>query len=120
MPLRILREQPARGGERNMIPHAGQHVERFTLLRCRITDAVSRNQRYAETPRRVDLRLVARFFFAVHVPLNFGKNVPPSEYIDQALQLFRRRRPALYPGVGLSPPPPPLPPPPPPPPHPPP
>ncbi len=97
VPLGVALEQAARGGERDVLTHTSQHVERFPLFWCRLTDAIGGHQRHAQPARGGNLRLVARFFFAMEMTLDFSENIGAAEGLKSAIERFGRRREADQP-----------------------
>ena len=81
--LRIGREQPSGGFERHFFAHASEHVQHFPLPRLGVANAVSGHQRNAQAARLFDDGLVAGFLVTVHVPLQFGIEVPLAEHAGQ-------------------------------------
>ena len=88
--LRIGREQPSGGFERHLFAHAGEHIQHFPLPRSGVANAIGGHQRNAQPPRLFDDGLVAGFLVAVHVPLQFGIEMPLAENARQRFIDIRR------------------------------
>jgi hypothetical protein len=69
-----------------MVPNRGEHVQDFALLRACITHAIGREQRQAQTSRHLDCGLVARFLFAIEMPLQLYVDAPAPENLAQPLE----------------------------------
>jgi hypothetical protein len=71
-----------------MIPNASEDIRELASRGAGITNTVSRKQRELQSPRYFDHRFVARFFFAIEMPLKLGVDVAAAE---DAYKLFGRR-----------------------------
>ena len=85
MALGVALQQAPRCGKARLVFHAGEHVEQLAALGRGVGHAVSRYERYPQTPRARDEALVARFLLAVVVALQFCVHVVTSETFDQPL-----------------------------------
>ena len=75
MALGIAREQASGGGESAVMANAGENVQHFPFVRQRVAHAIGRQQRQRQFARNFDGRLIARFFFAAKMPLQFDINI---------------------------------------------
>ena len=75
MALGIAREQAARFGQRGLVMQAGEDVEHFALRFRRVADAVGGDQGQLEAARELDGGLIARFFVAIEMALQFDVDV---------------------------------------------
>ena len=88
MALGIAREQAAGGGERAVMADAGEDVEHFALRRLRVADAIGGEQRQMQFARDFDRRLVARFFVAVEMALQFDVDIFAAEEFAELPHAF--------------------------------
>ena len=84
----VAREQTAGFGERGFVMQAGEDIEHFALRSGGVADAVGGDQRQFETAREIDRGLIARFFFAIEMALEFDIDVARSEGAGEAGQRF--------------------------------
>ena len=96
MALGIAAEQAAGVGQHAVMADAGEHVEHLALLGLRVRDAVGRQQRQFQFSRNVHRGLVARFFLAAEMPLQFDVHIFAAERAAKLLHAFDGRvHPAL-------------------------
>ena len=88
MAFGIAREQTARLGERGFVMEAGEDVENFALDFRRVADAVGRDEGQLESAGEIDGGLIARFFLAIEMALQFDIDVAGSERAGEAGEGF--------------------------------
>ena len=79
MALGIARQQASGGRQGAVMANAGEDVQHFALLWPRVADAVGREQRQGQFPCDFERRLIARFFRAAEVPLQFHVHILAAE-----------------------------------------
>ena len=79
MALGIAGEKSSGGRERAVMADAGEDIEHFALRRLRVANAIGGEQRQIQFARDFEGRLVARFFFAAEMALQFDVNIVAAE-----------------------------------------
>ncbi len=87
MALGVAREQAAGFGESGFVLEAGEDVEDFALGSGGVGNAVGGDEREMESAGEFDGGLVARFFVAIVMALEFDVYVAGSEDLDQAFDV---------------------------------
>ncbi len=90
MALGVARQQAAGFGQRGLVMQAGEDVQHLALHTGGVADAVGGDQRKLHAAREFHGGLIARFFVAVEMALQFDVNVVASEDARQAIQSFGR------------------------------
>ena len=77
--LGVSGEQAAGSIKPHVIPNASEHIRELASRGAGITNTVGGKQRELQPPRYFYHRFVARFFFAIEVPLKLGVDVATTE-----------------------------------------
>ena len=88
MPFGIAAQQAAGGRKRAVMADAGEDIQHFALLLLRVADAIGREQRQFQFSRDCHGGLIARFFFAGEMALQFDVNILPAEHPAKLLHAF--------------------------------
>ena len=73
-----------------MVANAGEDVQHFALVRKRMADAIGGQQRQRQFARDLQRRLIARFFLAAEMPLQFDIDILAAEKIAELQDALRR------------------------------
>ena len=92
MALGIARQKPPSRGEIAMIANTCEHIQDFALPRLRITNAIRRQQRQLQLPRDFNGSMIARFFIAAKMPLQFHVNVLSPKQFAKPLHALHSAR----------------------------
>ena len=83
----VAGEQASGGGERAVMANRGEGITQFAGLGGGVADAVGGEQREIERARDVDGGVVAGFFFALEMALQFDVDIFVAEDSDESIDL---------------------------------
>jgi len=92
MAFGIAREEASGGIQIAMMADAGEYVQHFTLVGKRMAHRIGGHERQRQFARDLPRRLIARFFLAAEMPLQFDIDVLATEEIAKLPDRLRRLR----------------------------